>query len=170
MRSELRKFYGHLWRTVDRPAALLRAGHECVRCAIPDRPMGLRSSLDGAHLDGNPQNRSDENIAVLCRRCHRAADYAGWALKYGAWLTQERERRADLKDAGRPILQMLKSEELARCDREIARIDAEGAIGAGPAWLNAMGRLDWMMERALIERDSLLPGFAPCPTIPAAFR
>lgn len=150
MRRELRHFYGHLWRTVDRPAALLRAGYECVRCAIPDRPMGLSSSLDGAHLDGNPENRSDENIAVLCRRCHRAADYAGWALKYRAWLVLERERRADLLDAGRPILQMLKSEELARCDSEIARI--ENTSGE-PAWLKALCWLDWTMERALIERE-----------------
>lgn len=109
MKSELRKFYGHTWRTVERPAALVRAGHECVRCLAPDRPSGLWSTLDVAHLDGNPANRSEDNLAVLCRRCHRATDYAVWSRKYRVWLIAERERRADLLDAGRPILQLLRA-------------------------------------------------------------
>ena len=99
--------YGYHWRTVDRPAALVRAGYECQRCAIPDRPAGLRSSLDGAHLDGDPRNGADDNVAILCRRCHRAHDLPSWTAAFRAWLETERDRRIAEKDAARPILAFL---------------------------------------------------------------
>jgi hypothetical protein len=60
-----------------------------------------------AHLDGDTSNSGEDNLAVLDRRCHRAHDYASWAAKFKEYLRIERERRADEKDAARPILQML---------------------------------------------------------------
>lgn len=99
--------HGHRWRTVTLPALRVRAGHECQRCAAPEQPMGLYRMLEGAHLDGDDVNDGDDNLALLCRRCHRAHDYARWAEKFGAWLRAERERRAERKDAERPILAML---------------------------------------------------------------
>ena len=92
--------YGHAWRTVTRPAALTRAGHECERCALPDRPKALRSALEGAHLNGDPSDNGESNIAILCHRCHKAVDYPEWARKC-------RETRIARKDAARPILAML---------------------------------------------------------------
>src|SRR5262249_54467318 len=105
---EFRKFYGHRWRSIERPATLTRDGFECVRCAIPARPVGLYSNLEVAHLDGDPANSDPDNRATLCRKCHRAHDYAEWSQKYRAWLEAERIRRMDALDASRPILQYLK--------------------------------------------------------------
>jgi hypothetical protein len=103
IRPDLRRHYGYTWRTITRPAALTRAGHECERCALPDRPTGLRSSLEGAHLNGNPADIGDSNIAILCHRCHKAVDYTDWARKC-------RQTRIERKDAARPILAMLLQE------------------------------------------------------------
>lgn len=47
------------------------------------------------------------------------------------------------------------SEQIARCDREIAAIDAEPSVidGTAPAWLVTLGREDWEAEkRWLVER------------------
>lgn len=90
-----RLWYGYDWQTVIRPRELKRADHRCERCHRPWKP------LDVCHLDGNPANREWPNLAVLCRTCHRANDYALWAQRC-------RETRARKKDAERPILQYLK--------------------------------------------------------------
>jgi 5-methylcytosine-specific restriction endonuclease McrA len=89
---EFRRFYGHHWRTVVRPAVLRRAGGACQRCRRPWR-------LEVAHLDGNPANLGQDydNLAALCRNCHRRHDYALWAERC-------RETRAARKDRGRPLL------------------------------------------------------------------
>ena len=114
--------YDHHWRTVTRPAILRRAGGvfderghyqggaRCARCGVPDvLPLSIwqRSTLDCAHLDGNPENDAEENTAALCRTDHRAHYYAEWAAKYRAYVIREREKRIAEKDAGRPILAML---------------------------------------------------------------
>src|SRR5580765_1698262 len=99
--------YDHTWRTVTRPAALRRAHWECQRCGLPDRPLGLRSALDVAHLSGDTTDSSDDNLAVLCRRDHRSHDYTSWAAKFREYLILERHRRIDQKDKARPILTLL---------------------------------------------------------------
>jgi len=99
--------YGYHWRTVHRPAAIARAYWECVRCSLPDRPRGLRSALDVAHLDGDVNNMAEENLAALCRRCHAAHDLPVWAVHYRAWLERRKAERIAVLDAGRPILQYL---------------------------------------------------------------
>jgi len=89
-----KRFYGHRWRTVVRPRILQRAGGVCERCGrCPER-------LEVAHLDQNPPNDADENLAALCARCHRRTDYVVWARK-------ARETRARRKDRGRPLLETL---------------------------------------------------------------
>ena len=103
--------YGHHWRTVERPQTLARNYWECVRCGIGDRPMGLRSALDVAHLNGNNLDGDEANRATLCRTCHRATDYESWSAKYRAWLADERERRLDRLDAERPILNYTRWQE-----------------------------------------------------------
>jgi hypothetical protein len=47
------------------------------------------------------------------------------------------------------------SEDLARCDREIAEIQARPDVVAGTcrAYLPALGVNDWTVERDLIERE-----------------
>lgn len=105
-------------------------------------------------MDGNPFNREPENLACLCRTCHRAHDYTAWALAFRAWLELERVKRIDAKDAARPILVMLQtSEALARCDREIAEILGRPDVVAGlaPAWLVTLGIEDWEAEKRFIK-------------------
>ena len=100
IRPNLRHHYGRRWRTVTRPAILARAYYECERCAIPDRPMGLKSTLEGAHVNGDSSNDSPTNTAALCHRCHRRHDYA-------ACIRQARETRRRRKDAARGLLALL---------------------------------------------------------------
>ncbi len=99
--------YDHHWRYTIRPALLRRACYECERCGIGDRAMGLHSYLQGAHLDGDPWHQDDENLACLCRRCHRAHDYEDWARKCAIKRRIEWERKADEKDAGRELLRLM---------------------------------------------------------------
>jgi len=106
-RAEFAHCYGYHWQTFDRPETLKRDCYECVRCGMPDRPMGLRSALDVAHLDGDPTNPDPDNLATLCRRDHRAHDYDAWAALYAEYVRHRREERLDAKDAERPLLAML---------------------------------------------------------------
>jgi hypothetical protein len=122
MRAHLRPFYGHKWRTVTRPAILLRAGGrfddngqyqgaaKCSKCGHIDCMHDGRSELDVAHLviqPGDPGHDAHTNLAALCHTCHRAHDYEPWARLYRAWLQQQIELRIARKDAARPILAYL---------------------------------------------------------------
>lgn len=100
--------YGHHWRTVLRPETLARDCYECVRCGVGDRPRGLRTALEVAHLDGDVTNNAPENRATLCNTCHKAHDHEAWWPKFQAWLLAERERKIDAADARRPILEYLR--------------------------------------------------------------
>jgi hypothetical protein len=91
---------------------LVRFSFACARCSREDQPMGLYSELERAHLDGDRENNSDENICVLCRTCHRALDYPSWAKAYQAYLQRKKEERAIALDAGRPILVYLAGDSL----------------------------------------------------------
>jgi hypothetical protein len=112
--------YGWTWRTVIRPRILKRAGGQfnekgkytgsarCERCNVSDHAVlsvWLRSQIQIAHLDGS--STADEDLAALCSTCHSKQDYPEWARKFRAWLTAERNRRIEAKDAERPILVML---------------------------------------------------------------
>lgn len=85
--------YGYQWRRRIRPRILERDGNRCQRC-------GTAGRLDVAHLDQNPANHDDGNLAALCRRDHRAHDYTAWRAK-------SHETRAARKDRGRPLLEAL---------------------------------------------------------------
>lgn len=121
--------YGHHWRTVIRPRILARAGGvfdsrgcyiggaSCERCRLPDvLPVGIwqRSQLDIAHLDGDITHQDDEDLAALCRRCHRALDFPEWAAKFGEWVRQQRKERIARKDSARPILKLLEEGEISQ--------------------------------------------------------
>jgi hypothetical protein len=88
---EHRHLYGHKWRTETRPRVLKRCGGCCERCQrTPPR-------IEVAHLDQNPHNSADDNLAAVCSACHHAIDYPVWAAK-------ARETRKARKDRGRPLL------------------------------------------------------------------
>ncbi len=59
--------------------------------------------LGVAHLDHNPENDSDSNLAALCRRCHIVHDAE--QHKQNAALT-----RSDRKDRSRPLLRMIQGD------------------------------------------------------------
>lgn len=84
------KPYGHFWRTRTRPAILERDGRRCKLCRRDGR-------LDIAHLDGDNTHDQDENLAALCRLCHRRLDYV-------AWVTKAHATRCRRKDGARPLL------------------------------------------------------------------
>lgn len=100
--------YSYAWRR-RRPEDLAAACYECARCHCGDQPLGLHSNLERAHLDGDPSNDAPENVAVLCRTCHRAHDLVAWLAQYRAYLERKRQERIDALDAARPILQFLES-------------------------------------------------------------
>lgn len=92
--AQLRKYYGHHWRTVTRPRILERANGKCERCE------GYAVYPEVAHLVIQPPDAGhddEENLAALCIFCHKRFDYAEWARKCY-------ETRCRRKDAARPLL------------------------------------------------------------------
>lgn len=80
------------WRAI-RERILARAGHACEFCGAPDRTWigrphgnkrweratfgeGVLIVLTVAHLDHDPTNSADANLAALCQRCHNRYDAA----------------------------------------------------------------------------------------------
>lgn len=143
IKREFRKFYGRQWRTVTRPAILLRAGGrfsedgkyhgaaKCEKCGYIDCLPKGRSELDVAHLvipPGDPGHDDHTNLAARCHACHRAHDYAQWAAAYRAWLTEQVRLRIERKDAERPILIMIDpdvAEARRRRDEQDAILEAQ---------------------------------------------
>ena len=103
---EKSRSYSYTWRK-RRPEDLARASYACARCYAEDQPMGLYSELERAHLNGDRTNDAPENVAVLCRTCHRRHDKDEWLALYRAYLERKRQERIDALDAARPILQFL---------------------------------------------------------------
>lgn len=118
----IRWYYDYYWQNTTRPRILRRAfgrfdekgkyqgAAKCEKCGYIDCVLGGRSELDIAHLvipAGDPGHDDDTNLAALCRKCHRAHDYASWAAKFSAWLKGERDRKIEERDRERPILQLL---------------------------------------------------------------
>ncbi len=88
--------YGYEWRAKIKPAALVRDCYQCRICAMPDRPMGLRTTLQGAHLNGDNTDNRDENVGILCDGCHKKHDYP---------IAEPRKhaKRCERKDPARPL-------------------------------------------------------------------
>jgi len=105
IKPEFRKFYrGKAWETV-RQRIRERAGDRCERCGYANGTRGaIRNGrwypaliqCGCAHLDHDPTNNDDSNLAWLCRHCH---------LKHDAG--QHRDSRSARKDLARPLLQGL---------------------------------------------------------------
>lgn len=72
IRPDLRPLYPPDWPEISRRIRFERAGGRCERC---DRQHGVAGVfLTTAHLDHNPANSDDGNLAALCQRCHLAHD------------------------------------------------------------------------------------------------
>lgn len=80
-----------------------RCGHDHGgRCDEIDRHPALyfrgRVVLTLAHLDHQPENNADENLAALCQRCHLAYDRDHHAA------TRAATRRAELEASGQTTI------------------------------------------------------------------
>lgn len=116
IKPNLRFLYSGPEYDAKRRASLERAGAKfvdgtCVkpaRCQKCDREDGtpyqnrfgkwIATQLGRAHLDQNPHNDADENIAMLCRACHMEHDLP-------AHVASAADTRKTKKDAARPLLQ-----------------------------------------------------------------
>ena len=103
IRKEFRKFYrGQAWRQT-RERIRARAGDKCEQCGAANGLFGKWRNgrwypaliqCGCAHLDHDPENNADKNLAWLCRFCH---------LRWDA--NQHRDTRSARKDQARPLLQ-----------------------------------------------------------------
>lgn len=92
IRPDLRHFYrGPAWQEV-RARIRERAGDKCEHCGKPNGIWGIQCGC--AHLDHDPSNNADQNLAWLCRACHLHHDAA-----------KHRDTRQRRKDRARPLLQ-----------------------------------------------------------------
>ena len=82
IRAELKPLYPADWAEISRRIRFDRADGRCERCGRwhgqvvpgwrPDRVT--RIVLTTAHLDHDPTNNAEANLAALCQRCHLAHD------------------------------------------------------------------------------------------------
>lgn len=66
------------WPIISRRIREERAGNRCEWCGAenhkPHPATGSMVVLTVAHLDHNPRNCEDNNLAALCQRCHLTYD------------------------------------------------------------------------------------------------
>ena len=76
--GELRALYPPDWPEISRRIRFERAGNRCEWCRAenyqPHPDTGSKVILTVAHLDHNPANSADDNLAALCQRCHNQYD------------------------------------------------------------------------------------------------
>jgi hypothetical protein len=102
--------YRHLyataeWRAIRVRIVVDRARYRCEHCNeqagqpyLNKRKKWCTVQLGVAHLDQDPTNNADSNLAALCRACHLAHDRA-------THTEHAHFTRATKKDAARPLLQ-----------------------------------------------------------------
>ena len=78
IRPELRKLYPPDWKEISRRIRFERAQGRCEWCGAenyaPHPVTGSRVVLTVAHLDHDPANNVDDNLAALCQKCHNSYD------------------------------------------------------------------------------------------------
>ena len=89
--KDRRKLYGPEWPMLSKRIRFERAKGRCEWCGAehgqPHPETGSRVVLTVAHLNHDPTDNRDENLAALCQRCH---------LRHDRWLHAERARDARL--------------------------------------------------------------------------
>ena len=77
IRPENRSRYPADWRHIS-ARIRERAGNKCEWCEAsngePHPVTGSKVVLTVAHLDHQPENCADDNLAALCQRCHNRYD------------------------------------------------------------------------------------------------
>lgn len=91
IRKELRHHYaGPEWQAT-RERIRERAGDLCEKCGAPNGLFNVQCGC--AHLNHDPSDNRDDNLAWLCRRCHLIHDKG-----------QHKQTRSARKDGARPLL------------------------------------------------------------------
>ena len=75
---ELRALYPPNWPAISKRVRFQRAGGRCEKCGAqhgkPHPETGSLVVLSTAHLDHDPANNSESNLAALCQACHNRYD------------------------------------------------------------------------------------------------
>jgi hypothetical protein len=78
IRKEMRSLYGADWKAISQRIRFERAQGRCEWCDAehgkPHPTTGSIVVLTTAHIDQNPANSVDDNLAALCQRCHLRHD------------------------------------------------------------------------------------------------
>lgn len=89
------------WKTEIVPRIKARAGDRCENCGAANystSASGKRVVLTVAHLDNpDPMDCRDENLALLCQKCHNSRD--GKMRAEHATVTRRERKRQRLGDA-----------------------------------------------------------------------
>lgn len=97
-----RKLYPPDWEEISQRIRSERAGNRCEWCgAVNHQPHPVTQSkviLTVAHLDHNPGNNDEANLAALCQRCHNRYDAPKRARN--AHKTRLQKKRAARRKAG----------------------------------------------------------------------
>jgi 5-methylcytosine-specific restriction endonuclease McrA len=93
IRPENKALYPKDWKQISLRIRFERAGGRCEWCPAengkPHPVTGSKVALTVAHLDHNPSNNVDSNLAALCQKCH--LNYDGPMRRRGI---TERRRKA----------------------------------------------------------------------------
>ena len=77
-KPEHRKYYGREWRRLSQRLRTERASNQCEWCHARNyQPHPVTRSkviLTVAHFNHTPGDDREENLVVLCQRCHLALD------------------------------------------------------------------------------------------------
>lgn len=102
-----------------------RAGNRCEWCGAenhqPHPVTGSRVVLTVAHLDDDPSNNADSNLAALCQRCHLTYD----APIHAAHARVTKRRKRDARRGQLPLLDITER----KCTGRPARNDRRVALG-----------------------------------------
>lgn len=74
----MKDLYPKNWPAISKRIRFERAGNKCEECGAdnyrPHPETGSRVVLTVAHLDHNPANNAEGNLAALCQKCHNTYD------------------------------------------------------------------------------------------------
>ena len=76
MRPDTKLRYSKDWSRISRELIRIRGGkcEECFRLSEKRNPLTVH------HIDGQPENNTNENLIVLCAKCHLRVQQTGKVL------------------------------------------------------------------------------------------
>lgn len=105
-----RKHYGKEWQQLSKRLRTVRAGNKCEWCHAENyKPHPVTKSkviLTVAHFNHITGDDREENLVVLCQRCHLSLDRQQHVENAKKTWAKKREQAIDERDAARPFLTM----------------------------------------------------------------